>query len=350
MSSPSFAYRINDRTSHRNLERKLEALPTIRDHEVLIQVHGVTLNSRDLQICDGWYPLPDVKPDLVPCSDGAGIVVAVGAGVTSIRVGDRVITNFSLDHPYGLAKDTSLSLGGSVDGMLRQYAAMPANSVVKVPEGCKLDFVELASLVVTGTTAWNALYGCVPLRPGQRVLVQGTGGVAIAALQFAKAAGAVTIVTSSSDDKLKFVKEKLDADHTINYSKTPDWAEEALRITNGDGVDYIIENGGAGTIGQSLNAVAPGGTIAVIGYLAPIKQEDMPNVAMEALIKGCIVRGVQVGSHQQTTEMVQFVSRLNVQPHIDRTFGFEPEEVVGAFSYLATSKQVGKVGIAIEHK
>lgn len=167
-------------------------------------------------------------------------------------------------------------------------------------------------------------------------------------LQLAKAAGAVTIITSSSDDKLEFVKEKFGVDHVINYRKTPDWAAEVECITNGHGADYILETGGAGTIAQSINAVTPGGTIAVIGYLADIKQEDMPDVAVMALVKGCVVRGVLIGSQQLTEELVRFVANKNIQPYIHKTFGFSRDEVVGAFDYLKSAQHIGKVGIKVK--
>uniref|UniRef100_H3H8Q4 Enoyl reductase (ER) domain-containing protein n=1 Tax=Phytophthora ramorum TaxID=164328 RepID=H3H8Q4_PHYRM len=204
MASTNLVYRISDRTSHHNLKAQIEPLPTVQDHEVLVEIRGVTLNARDLQICSGLYPAAAVKDDLVPCSDGAGVIAAVGPAVDDIHVGDRVIINIALDNLYGPLKSQDHMLGGGVDGTLRQYAAVPALAITKVPEECKLDYVQLASLVCTGATVWNSLYGYVPMKPGQAVLFQGTGGVSITGVQLAKAAGAVTIVTSSSDEKLKF--------------------------------------------------------------------------------------------------------------------------------------------------
>ncbi|TMW59817.1 hypothetical protein Poli38472_004886 [Pythium oligandrum] len=336
------AFRILERTSHRNLERRSEPLPVVRDNDVLIQVHGVTLNSRDIQITGGWYPALGLKSDLVPCSDGAGVVVAVGSSVQNFSVGDRVLATFALNNIYGPLKDQTQTLGGGVDGMLRQYAAVPEHAVVKIPQECKLDFVQLASLVCTGATVWNALYGSVPMRPGQTVLFQGTGGVSITGIQLAKAAGAITIVTSSSDDKLQFVKETFGVDHVINYRTTPDWADEVLRLTHGVGADYVIEIGGAGTIEQSIKAVTRGGVVSVVGYLADIKPEAMPNVALLALIKGCCVRGILIGSHQLTTELVRFVTQKNIQPYIHKTFGFSREEVIAAFDHLESGNHIGK--------
>ncbi|ETP17098.1 hypothetical protein F441_08444 [Phytophthora nicotianae CJ01A1] len=346
--STNLVYRISDRTSHHNLQCQSEPLPTVRDHEVLVEIHGVTLNSRDIQICGGFYPAAAVKDNLVPCSDGAGVVAAVGDAVDDIQVGDRVIINISYDNLYGPLKSQAYMLGGGVDGTLRQFAAVPAQAIIKVPTDCKLDFVQLASLVCTGATVWNALYGYVPMKPGQTVLFQGTGGVSITGVQLAKAAGAVTIVTSSSDEKLRFVKENFGVDHVVNYSTTPNWADEVLRFTNGEGADYVIEIGGAGTIEQSIKATASGGMITIIGYLADIKQEDMPNVPLLALIQGCALRGVQAGSKQLTTELVKFVTRKNVQPYIHETFGFSQDEVISAFDLQNSGKQIGKIGIAVK--
>lgn len=174
--------------------------------------------------------------------------------------------------------------------------------------------------------------------------------MSITGIQFAKAAGAVTIVTTPSDEKLNFVKEKFGVDHVINYRTTPNWAEEVRHLTNGEGADYVIEIGGASTIEQSVKATASGGMIAVIGYLADIKQENMPNVPLLALIQGCALRGVQAGSKQLTSELIQFVSRKNVQPYIHNTFGFTQDDVVAAFDLLSSGTHIGKIGIAVKEQ
>ncbi|ETI41303.1 hypothetical protein L915_13152, partial [Phytophthora nicotianae] len=348
MPTSNVVYRFGDRTSYKTLTQSTEPIPTLKDHEVLIEVRGVTLNYRDLVIANSNYP-GSVTEHVVPCSDGAGVVTAMGSSVEDIQVGDRVITNFDVANMYGPVLDGgSHWLGGTLDGMLRQYAAVPAQAVTKIPEGCKLNFVQLASLVCAGVTAWNALYGLNPLRPGQVVLLQGTGGVSIFGLQLAKAAGATTIITSSSDEKLQFVKEKFGFEYTFNYRKTPEWAAEANRFTNGRGVDIVIETGGSGTIAQSMEAIKPGGQIAVIGFLFRAKQEEMPDVAGMVLNKGCTVRGVQIGSKQLTEELVRVVTSQNIQPHIHKTFGFDEEDVHAAFSCLETAGHIGKIGIAIK--
>ena len=213
--------------------------------------------------------------------------------------------------------------GGNVDGVLRQYITLPATSVVKIPEGGDQSFAEWASLVCTGVTSWNALYGNIPMKPGQTVLCQGTGGVSITTLILAKAAGAKVIITSSSDEKLEHVRTKYGADHTINYKTTPDWAEEALKLTNGEGVDFVIENGGSGTIAQSIKAVTHGGIIACIGFLSMAKrQEDVPDVVKLNFSKGAVIRMVQVGSVQMLEDVVKFMSQRGLNMPVEKEFGF----------------------------
>lgn len=179
-------------------------------------------------------------------------------------------------------------------------------------------------------------------------LKPGTGGVSITGLMLAKSAGAVTIITSSSEDKLKLVKEKYSPDHVINYKTTPDWASEARKITAGHGVDYIFENGGSGTIKQSIDCIAMGGLISVIGFLSSAKQEDMPDVAALALSKGCIIRGIQVGSKQLLDELVRFVVQKKLKPPVEKVFGFGPDQVQAAYDYLASGGHIGKVCISVE--
>jgi NADPH:quinone reductase-like Zn-dependent oxidoreductase len=178
-------------------------------------------------------------------------------------------------------------------------------------------------------------------------LEKGTGGVSITGLILAKAAGARTIITSSSDEKLAVAQKKYGADHIINYKTTPDWATEARKIT-GDGVDYIFENGGSGTIKQSVDCIKMGGIISVIGFLAAAKQEDMPDVAGLALSKGCIVRDITMGSKQLLEELVRFVASKQLYPPVEKVFGFSKEEVNEAYKYLKSGSHIGKVCISIE--
>lgn len=247
---------------------------------------------------------------------------------------------------YGPQQDWNHGLGGPIDGALREYLPVPASAVVKIPKTTKLSWGQLAGLVCTGTTAWNALYGNNPLKPGQTVLFLGTGGVSMTGLMLAKAAGANTIITSSSDDKAKMAVDKYGADHTINYKTTPKWEEEVNRITNGHGADIVIENGGAGTIGQSLACVARGGIVAVIGFLAQPK--EMPDVASLVLGSGAIVRGINVGAKQLTEDLVTFVTSKGLQMPVEKTFGFSREQILEAYKYLESGSHIGKICIEVK--
>lgn len=164
----------------------------------------------------------------------------------------------------------------------------------------------------------------------------------------AKAAGARTIITSSSDEKLKYVKERYGVDYVINYKKTPNWAKEANKITKGEGVDFILENGGAGTIKQSIDCIAQGGNISVIGFLVSIPQDQMPDVAMLALSKGCIVRGINVGSKQLAEELVRFVTIQNLEVPVEKVFGFTLDDVIKAYEYLQSGTHIGKICINVD--
>ncbi|TIC69036.1 hypothetical protein E3Q02_01064 [Wallemia mellicola] len=328
----------SERTSHKAIKESLEPIPQTSSYEVLINIKAVSLNYRDIVIANGKYPFP-VKDKVVPCSDGAGVVEKVGDSVKNFKKGDRVIGSFDPTNLYGPQLDWNGGLGGPVDGNLRDYITLPATSIIKIPEENNLSFPQLASLVCTGTTVWNAFYGNQPLIPG-------TGGVSITGLILAKAAGASTIITSSSDDKLKYVKDKFGVDYTINYKSTPNWTEVAKEITKGEGVDHIIENGGSGTIKQSLDCLKMGGIISVIGFLSLAKQDDMPDVALLALSKGCIVRGITVGSKQLTEQLVNFVSKKDLHPPVEKVFEFSHQGIIAAYDYLESGNHTGKICIS----
>ncbi|PWY67931.1 NAD(P)-binding protein [Aspergillus heteromorphus CBS 117.55] len=336
--------RHTTRTTWDNLVSVQEPTPTAGKHEVLVKVRSVALNFRDIAISVGKYPFP-VKEDVVPGSDAAGDIVCVGEGVAGFAEGDKVVVAFDLATAYGPIKGWGSGLGGPVDGVLREYIAVPAQAVVRVPEASTLSYAQWASVVCTGATAWNALYGNLPLRPGQSVLFLGTGGVSITGLVLAKAAGATTIITSSSDEKLAHVKAKYGVDHTINYKTTPNWAAEMNKITGGNGVNYILETCGSGTIKQSLEAIAYGGIISVIGFLSPAAQEEMPDVAGLVIGKGAVVRGIMIGSKQLLEEAVQFIGARDLAIPVEKTFAFGRDQVVEALGYLASGQHVGKVCI-----
>ncbi|KAI8190127.1 Zinc-type alcohol dehydrogenase-like protein [Colletotrichum sp. SAR 10_86] len=357
-------FRLPQRNSIQDLQLGTEPIPSPSSYEVLIRIRSVALNFRDFAVATGKYPFP-VKDNVVPCSDLAGDVMKVGQHVDGFAEGDKVVAAFDLSTLYGPMKDWNHSLGGVFDGALRQYIVLPTSALVKVSSDSQLSYSELSALVCTGSTVWNSLYGNTVLKPGQTVLclgefyqariercetdcVAGTGGVSITGLMLAKAAGATTIITSSSDSKLKYVQETYGADHVINYKSNPDWSDEVLKITKGQGADFILENGGAGTIAQSINAVAYGGSIAVIGFLASCPQDQMPDVAALALSKGAVVRGIMVGSRQHLEEVTRYVVARGLKVPVEKEFGFGRDEVVAAFEYLSTGAHVGKVCIKVQ--
>ncbi|KAF2665134.1 NAD-P-binding protein [Microthyrium microscopicum] len=320
-----------------------EPIPKAGQYEVLIKIRSVALNYRDIAIANSTYPLP-TKDQVIPTSDMAGEILEVGEHVDGFSVGDWVIPPVTADYLYGPFKEGVDAYGSVADGMLREYVVLPAHILVKVPKS-NINFNQWASVVGTGSTIWNAYYGNTPLKPGDTILLQGTGGVSITGLVVAKAAGAKTIITSSSDEKLEYAKS-LGADYTINYKTHPDWAAEVLRITDGRGVDHVIENGGLGTVEQSLECVKESGIISLIGFLSN-EGKSQPDMLMPALIKAVMLRGIRAGSKQQLEELVRFIGKHNLSMPVDKTFGYHREDIVAAFKYVAAGKHIGKVCISL---
>lgn len=307
-------------------------LPDPGAHEVRIRVRAVSLNYRDLVIASGHYPLTHSRP-LLPVSDGAGTVDAVGPGVTRARIGDRVSANFVRDWvsgAFGPAQQAS-SLGGEVDGMLADYVVLPEHAVVPIPES--LTFSEAAALPCAGVTAWNALMFHGRVQAGHTVVVQGTGGVSLFALQIAKQSGARVFATTSDDAKAAKLYA-LGADLVINYRSTPDWATAVRVHTDGRGADHIVDVGGAGTFEQSVRAVRLGGEISVIGFLAG----TAANLDLVPVILNHVrLNGIFVGSREMFEELLRTPNR----PVIDRAFSFD--EALEAYRYLRSGKHFGKV-------
>ncbi|PSS16685.1 hypothetical protein M430DRAFT_67027 [Amorphotheca resinae ATCC 22711] len=319
-------------------------VPEISDYEVLVKFHAASLNYRDLIIPKGKYPFAQ-RDGVVPGSDGAGEVVAVGKKVTRFKVGAKVLTLFNQNHYGGSLNSQSVKsgLGGVIDGTLRQYGAFNENGLVDMPPS--LTYLEGATLTCAGLTAWNALYGLKQLKPGDVILTQGTGGVSIFALQFAKAAGATVISTTSSAKKAAILK-KLGADHVINYKETPNWGEKARELTpNGEGVDNIIEVGGPGTLRQSLKAIKIDGLISIIGFLAS-EGEEQPSF-LEALAHICNVRGILVGSRDQFEDMNRAIEANKIQPVVDEKV-FTLEQAKEAYQHMWDQKHFGKLAIKID--
>ena len=279
-------------------------------------VQAASLNFRDLQIVRGEYMFP-TSPNVVPASDGAGVVEAVGKKVTRFQAGDKVMVNFiqSFLHSPVAAEMILSAVGGSVDGTLREYGVYNEQGLVTMPSN--LTFLEAATLNCAGITAWNSLYGIAgrSVAPGDWVLTQGTGGVSLFALQFAKAAGARVIATTSSAGKADRLKQ-LGADHVLNYREDASWGETANKITGGKGVQHVIEVTGGPTMRQSLNAIAPEGVISMIGFRGGMAGDDSPGFA-DAMAKGAITRGVLVGSRQQFEAMIRSVEGNDIKPVVD---------------------------------
>ncbi|MEZ4320177.1 MAG: NAD(P)-dependent alcohol dehydrogenase [Myxococcota bacterium] len=306
--------------------------------EVRLRMSAVSLNYRDLLMVRGEYD-PRVRRPLVPCSDGVGVVEAVGPGVTA-SVGERRIPLFAAGWLSGppRAEHLATTRGGPLPGTLQTHLTLPVEATVRAPEG--LSDAECATLPCAGVTAWHALQAA-GVTAGSTVVTLGTGGVSIFALQLARAMGARVAVTSSSDAKLERARE-LGAELTVNYAIDPGWGREVARWAGGSGVDAVIEVGGAGTIAESLRAVRVGGTIAMIGVLDGGVGE-VPLV--RALMRSVRIQGILVGSRDHLEALVRVLSP-GVRPVIDSTFGFE--EAPEAFEHLASAAHFGKVVVHVD--
>jgi NADPH:quinone reductase-like Zn-dependent oxidoreductase len=310
---------------------------------VSVRVRAASLNFRDVLMARGLYN-PKQKLPLVPLSDGVGEVVAVGPDVKSVKVGDRVAGTFAqgyLSPPVPReAHHLRSTLGGPLDGMLSERVVLSEQGVVPVPE--HLSDIEAATLPCAALTAWSALVTTDRVLPGDTVVVQGTGGVSIFALQFAKLLGARVIATSSSDAKLDRVKT-LGADHLVNYKSKPDWSSEVRTLTGGIGADHIIDVGGSSTLPQSLRAIRVGGSISVIGVLGGNKLEIEPT---SILMRSVRLQGVLVGSRTEFVDMNRAIQLHRLKPVVDRVFSFA--DARAAFEYMAEGKHLGKICLRID--
>jgi NADPH:quinone reductase-like Zn-dependent oxidoreductase len=314
--------------------------PQASYNQVLIRVRATSLNYRDLIVSKGAYG-SGTKYPLIPMSDGAGEVVAVGENVSRVKIGDRVAGIFFQDWIAGrITKQVMKSdLGGSVDGMLAEYVVLHQDGVVKIPD--YFSYEEGATLPCAGVTAWHGLITKGNLTAGESVLILGTGGVSIFALQFAKMHGARVIVTSSSEEKLAKVKQ-MGADETINYKINPDWEKQVYQLTDKNGVDHVVEVGGAGTLAKSLQAVSYGGNISLIGVLTGALGEVNP---FPILGKSITVNGIYVGNREMFETMNRAISQSKIKPMIDKVFPFNAAKE--AYEYLESASHFGKVVISI---
>jgi NADPH:quinone reductase-like Zn-dependent oxidoreductase len=319
-----------------NLALVERAEPTVTETEVLVKFHAASLNYRDMMMVEGTYN-PRLKTPLVPFSDGAGEVVAVGEAVTKWKIGDRVTPIFMqgwIDGEVSFEKART-ALGGDRDGVLREFGAFDESALVRIPD--HFSYEEAATLPCAAVTAYHALFESGRLHPSNTVLLQGTGGVSIFALQLASVYGARTIITSSSNEKLARAKA-LGADDLINYREREDWDRAVLELTEKRGVDQIVEVGGAGTLQKSLTAVKMGGHIAVIGVLAG-KGEFNPAAIFMKSVK---MHGIFVGSRQMFEQMNLMLCQHNhLRPIIDKTFEFG--DARGALSYMKAGEHFGKI-------
>jgi NADPH:quinone reductase-like Zn-dependent oxidoreductase len=302
--------------------------------QIRVRIRASSLNFHDYLVCVGKIPVEDGR---IPMSDGAGVVEAVGQGVTAFAPGDSVVSCFFPLWQDGnpRSSDFSDTPGDGMDGYAREYVVAPANWFTPAPKGWT--HAEAATLTTAGVTAWRALVVNGGLKAGDKVLALGTGGVSIFALQLAKAMGAGVIVTSSSDEKLERARA-LGAEHVINYRKHADWGARVAEWTGGRGVEHVIEVGGPGTLAQSIKACGVGGHIALIGVLTGLAGE-VPTALM--MVKQIRLHGLVVGSRQHQMDMVRAMETTGIRPLVDRSFRFE--DIADAFRHEEAGRHFGKI-------
>ncbi|MBX9345986.1 NAD(P)-dependent alcohol dehydrogenase [Chromobacterium vaccinii] len=332
------SYRFSRFGSLDHLVRHDEPMPTPERGEVLVRVRASSLNYRDLALLSGQYPM-SWRDGLVPLSDGAGEIVALGEGCNRFQLGERVCNTFFpqwFGGPFPIEQGAR-QYGSNLDGWLCEYKVVSEEALVRVPN--HLDWAEAATLPCAALTAWTALTGPQPVKAGDTVLVQGSGGVSLFALQLAKAMGARVIATTSGADKAARLKA-LGADEAIDYLAVPEWGARARELNGGVGVDLVVEVGGKGTLEQSLAAVAPGGEIAVIGFLADGAAElDF----MRYFLSGATLRRIAVGHREGMEAMLRAIARHQLRPVVDRVFPFG--DARAAWEHFLARRHFGKVAI-----
>ena len=314
-------------------------MPTPAAHEVLVRVRATSLNYRDVLVAEGRYRNRPGRSGLVPLSDGAGEIVACGSEVTGRVVGDHVAGNFFTAWSAGAwtGAYAESAMGGAVDGMLSQYVTLPATAAVPLPVG--YSFEQGAALPCAALTAWNALFTRGALQAGETVLLQGSGGVSVFAMQMARAAGARVVATTTTTAKVGMLRE-LGADVVIDISADAEWDKAVLAATGNRGADVVVEVGGPGTLERSLRALAHGGRISLVGVLAGTTQSANP---FALAMKNATMHGIYVGSAEQFAAMNAFLGAHGIHPVIDRVFPFDA--TVEAYAWLKSARHVGKVVI-----
>ncbi len=304
--------------------------------EILVRLTAASVNYRDYMVVEGVYN-PKLKRPMVPLSDAAGVVEAIGPGVSRFNKGDRVSACFMQKWVDGrITREKAASaLGGGIDGVLREFAVFSQEGLVRSPDLLRDE--EVAALPCAAVTAWHALFENGRSLPGDTVLIQGTGGVSIFALQFAHAAGLRTIVTSSSDEKLERAK-KLGADETINYKSTPNWEEQARKLTNGEGVAHVIEVGGSETMPRSLRAVRMQGIVSVIGVLSGASASVSPTAILMNSVR---VQGIYVGSRAMFERMNAAIEVHSIRPVVDRVWDWT--QIKDGLRFMESQQHFGKI-------
>lgn len=334
------AIRIRNPASLDTLYSDTAMAPAPAAGEIRVRIYAASLNFRDGLVVNGYFPVPDGR---IPLSDGAGVVTEVGAGVTEFKAGDTVVSTFHPAWLDGHIERTQLTTspgGATVDGFACEYVTRDAQQFTHAPKG--LSHAQSATLPCAGVTAWRAVITDGQVKPGAWVLIQGTGGVSLFALQFAKAAGARVIATSSSAEKLQQL-QALGADHVINYNETENWGEAAVALTGGVGVDHVIEVGGPNTLPQSLIAARTGAHIAIIGAVAGFTTDVIPFAIVQA--KRLRLQGVTVGSRQDQIDMISAIDANQITPVVDKVFALA--DLADAFRHMQSGNMFGKVGIRI---
>lgn len=322
------------------LQAETRPVPLPGPGEVLVQLRANSINQRDLMAARGALPR-NGPVGVVPLCDGAGEIVAVGDGVRSVAVGDRVIGTFFQRWLAGPLRQEHVgtTLGSDVDGLLREYAVLPETGVLRFP--AQLSYAEAATLPCAAVTAWSALFTKSALQPGETVLALGSGAVSLFALQLAKAAGARVILTTSSDERGERLRQ-LGADAVVNY-RHADWPQQVRALSGGNGVDVVVENGGGATYVQSLAAAAWHARIAIVGLITGFT--DPGGSLMPILLNDLSVRAVQVGSRADTEALLRFIGVAQLRPIIDSRFPFG--DAPAAYRRLDSGQAFGKV--VIEH-
>ena len=325
---------------------KLSTRPTPKPAagQVLVKMKASSVNFRDPIVPERGYGAATGTLPLIPVSDGMGEVVEIGTGVTRFKVGDRVCPTYFQKWISGEPNQERLthSLGGPIDGTMAEYMCLSEEGFVKIP--AYLSDLEAATLPCAAVTAWSALVTCGQVKPGDRVLLQGSGGVSLFALQFAKILGAQVTVISSSDAKIERLK-RMGADHTLNYLTTPEWAKASRELTDGNGYDHIVELGGEKTLPQSLRCIRPGGTLSMIGILSGIAMSASLGLIITRQVR---LQGITVGNRDAFEALLRAMTQHQIRPVIDRVFDFA--ELKEAFTYLKSGAQFGKICISHEQK